>query len=215
MLCPCRCLVGPTLEARFLASAKLHPALVPVQFLCVCQRRGYRPYNYRTGKPSEHRVTMSLRRSFRRGRTFWRFRRWHNGDCIFATLPNRGACIHGLYVEPSTVTSIRGSAQLAGSRLDPHRADIARLLGEDIWNAVVIFRELPAKGYTRRLWILRNYIRPKRTLCVRRRRCDLKRIVDVTGRCRRSAPSGSPSKRRPYGPYRPRTMTRPIGISSR
>ena len=29
-----------------------------------------------------------------------------------------------------------------GSRLDPYRADIDRLLAEDVWNAVVIFREL-------------------------------------------------------------------------
>ena len=28
------------------------------------------------------------------------------------------------------------------SRLDPYRADIDRLLAEDVWNAVVIFREL-------------------------------------------------------------------------
>lgn len=35
-----------------------------------------------------------------------------------------------------------------GSRLDPHRADIDRLLAEDVWNAVVIFRKLHAKGYT-------------------------------------------------------------------
>jgi transposase len=55
-----------------------------------------------------------------------------------------------------------------GSRLDPYRADIDRLLAEDVWNAVVIFRELQAKGYTGRLSILRDYIRPKRALRVRR-----------------------------------------------
>jgi transposase len=55
-----------------------------------------------------------------------------------------------------------------GSRLDPYRADIDRLLAEDVWNAVVIFRELQAKGYTGRLSILRDYIRPKRVLRVRR-----------------------------------------------
>ena len=33
-----------------------------------------------------------------------------------------------------------------GSRLDPYRVDIDRLLAEDVWNAVVIFRELQAKG---------------------------------------------------------------------
>lgn len=55
-----------------------------------------------------------------------------------------------------------------GSRLDPYRADIDRLLAEDVWNAVVIFRELQAKGYTGQLSILRDYIRPKRILRVRR-----------------------------------------------
>lgn len=55
-----------------------------------------------------------------------------------------------------------------GSRLDPFRADIDRLLAEDVWNAVVIFRELQAKGYTGRLSILRDDIRPKRVLRLRR-----------------------------------------------
>ena len=55
-----------------------------------------------------------------------------------------------------------------GSRLDPYRADIDRLLAEGVWNAVVIFRELQAKGYTGQLSILRDYIRPKRALRVRR-----------------------------------------------
>ena len=55
-----------------------------------------------------------------------------------------------------------------GSRLDPYRADIDRLLAEGVWNAVVIFRELQAKGYTGRLSILRDYIRPKRALRIKR-----------------------------------------------
>lgn len=55
-----------------------------------------------------------------------------------------------------------------GSRLDPYRADIDRLVAEGVWNAVVIFRELQAKGYTGRLSILRDYIRPKRLLHRRR-----------------------------------------------
>jgi hypothetical protein len=55
-----------------------------------------------------------------------------------------------------------------GSRLDPYRADIDRLLAEDGWNAVVIVRALQAKGYTGQLSILRDSIRPKRALRVRR-----------------------------------------------
>ena len=35
-----------------------------------------------------------------------------------------------------------------GSRLDPFRADIDRLLAEGVWNAVVIFWEWQTKGYT-------------------------------------------------------------------
>lgn len=78
-------------------------------------------------------------------------------------------------VHPRTIRRAldRGGAPTArparrGSRLDPFRADIDRLLAEDVWNAVVIFRELQAKGYTGRLSILRDYIRPKRALRVRR-----------------------------------------------
>lgn len=55
-----------------------------------------------------------------------------------------------------------------GSRLDPYRADIDRLFAEEGWNAVVIFREWQAKGYTGQLAILRDDIRPKRALRVRR-----------------------------------------------
>ena len=34
-----------------------------------------------------------------------------------------------------------------GSRLDPYRPVIDQRLGEGVWNAVVLFRELQAKGY--------------------------------------------------------------------
>jgi transposase len=77
-------------------------------------------------------------------------------------------------VHPRTVSRalVRGGApprsSRRGSRLDPYRAEIDRLLAEEVWNAVVIFRELQAKGYTGRLSILRAYIQPKRALRVRR-----------------------------------------------
>jgi transposase len=38
------------------------------------------------------------------------------------------------------------------------------LLGEEVWNTVVILRELQAKGYGGGLSILRDYVRPKRAL---------------------------------------------------
>jgi transposase len=50
------------------------------------------------------------------------------------------------------------------SLLDPFRAQVDQLLAEGVWNAQVIFRELQTRGYTGKLSILRDYIRPKRAL---------------------------------------------------
>src|SRR5512143_3884840 len=50
------------------------------------------------------------------------------------------------------------------SKLDPYQPTVDRLLQEGIWNAVVIWREIAALGYTGRSSILRAYIRPKRVL---------------------------------------------------
>jgi len=83
------------------------------------------------------------------------------------------------------------------SRLDPYRADIDRLVVEGVWNAVVIFRELQVKGYTGQLSILRDYIRPKRALRVRRATMRFETVPG--GNCRAIGPStGRPSlARRP------------------
>ena len=54
--------------------------------------------------------------------------------------------------------------QARGSKLDPFHTAIDALLAEGVWNAVVIFRELQAKGYSGQLTLLRDYIRPKRAL---------------------------------------------------
>ena len=51
-----------------------------------------------------------------------------------------------------------------GSVLDPYRPRVDQLLGEGVWNTVVIFRELQAQGYPGGLSILRDYVRPKRAL---------------------------------------------------
>ena len=51
-----------------------------------------------------------------------------------------------------------------GSRLDPYRPVVDQLLGEGVWNAVVLFRELQAKGYGGGISILRDYVRPKRSV---------------------------------------------------
>ena len=50
------------------------------------------------------------------------------------------------------------------SKLDPYKPMIDRLLGEGVWNAQVILREIQAAGYRGQHSILREYIRPKRPL---------------------------------------------------
>jgi transposase len=76
-----------------------------------------------------------------------------------------------LGVHPKTVSRAiaRGSAprrtgRPRGSRLDAFKPQVDALLAEGVWNAVVIFREIQTRGYTGRLSILRDYLRPKRAL---------------------------------------------------
>ena len=51
-----------------------------------------------------------------------------------------------------------------GSKLDAYKPTVDRLLGEGVWNARVIFREIQAAGYQGGESILRAYIHPKRPL---------------------------------------------------
>jgi len=51
-----------------------------------------------------------------------------------------------------------------GSKLDAYKGEVDKLLKDDVWNAVVIFRLLQEKGYCGGASILRDYIRPKRPL---------------------------------------------------
>ncbi len=76
-----------------------------------------------------------------------------------------------LGVHPKTVSRAlkRNSApererKKRGSQLDAHKATIDRLLGEGVWNAMVILREIQAEGYSGGITVLRDYIRPKRAL---------------------------------------------------
>ena len=76
-----------------------------------------------------------------------------------------------LGVHPKTVSRAlrRGSAPSAGgrrgiSKLDPYKPTIDRLLGEGVWNAMVILREIQAEGYPGGMTILRQYVGPKRAL---------------------------------------------------
>lgn len=50
------------------------------------------------------------------------------------------------------------------SKLDPFKPTVDRLLSDEVWNAVVILREIEAEGYQGEISILRDYIRPKRPL---------------------------------------------------
>jgi len=77
-----------------------------------------------------------------------------------------------LGVHPKTVSRAlaRGGApagqrrRARRSKLDPFKATVDRLLGEGVWNAVVILREIQAQGYAGQISILKDYIRPKRAL---------------------------------------------------
>ena len=50
------------------------------------------------------------------------------------------------------------------SKLDAFKGEVDRLLGDEVWNAVVILRILREQGYTGGYTILRDYIQPKRPL---------------------------------------------------
>ena len=77
-----------------------------------------------------------------------------------------------LGVHPKTVSRVlrRGTAPTGrrrperGSKLVPYHGTVDRLLGEGVWNAVVILREIQAQGYTGSITTLKDYMRPKRSL---------------------------------------------------
>ena len=76
-----------------------------------------------------------------------------------------------LEVHPKTVSRAiaRGGApkpqrKRRGSKLDPYKPKIDKLLSENVWNAIVIYREIQADGYTGEVTLVRKYIEPKRVL---------------------------------------------------
>lgn len=80
-----------------------------------------------------------------------------------------------LGVHPKTVSRAlrRGSAPTGprrgrGSKLDPYRSTIDQLLADGVWNCMVILREIQAKGYDGGLTVLKDYVRPRRTMRPRR-----------------------------------------------
>jgi transposase len=94
---------------------------------------------------------------------------------VIKTLNKQGAFIKDIAAElgvhPKTVSRAieRGSApqpqrKRRGSILDPYKPKIDKLLSENVWNAMVILREIQADGYTGEETLVRRYIRPKRAL---------------------------------------------------
>lgn len=76
-----------------------------------------------------------------------------------------------LGVHPKTISRAlkRGAAPTREraprpSKLDPFKPTIDALLADNVWNAVVILREIEAQGYDGGISILRAYITPKRAL---------------------------------------------------
>ena len=50
------------------------------------------------------------------------------------------------------------------SKLEPYKPQIDQLLSQDVWNGIVILREIQSEGYTGSYTMLREYIQPKRVL---------------------------------------------------
>jgi transposase len=94
---------------------------------------------------------------------------------VIKALNKRGVYIKDIAkevgVHPKTVSRAlkRGGAPVKkrkrrASKLDPYKPRVDQLLGEGVWNAMVILREIQAQGYEGEITILRDYIRPKRVL---------------------------------------------------
>jgi transposase len=76
-----------------------------------------------------------------------------------------------LGIHPKTVSRAlkrggapRKSHPRRSSKLDRFKPMVDRLLGEGIWNGVVILREIQGEGYDGGITVLNDYIRPKRAL---------------------------------------------------
>ena len=76
-----------------------------------------------------------------------------------------------LGVHPKTVSRAlkrdgppAGKRKKRGSKLDRYKPKIDKLLSENVWNAMVILREIQEDGYDGGITILRDYIQPKRAL---------------------------------------------------
>lgn len=92
---------------------------------------------------------------------------------VIKSLSQRGVYIKDIAAElgvhPKTVSRAlkrKGAPKVerkpAGSKLEPYKPKIDRLLSEGVWNANVILREIQADGYSGGYTVLRQYIQPKR-----------------------------------------------------
>jgi transposase len=92
---------------------------------------------------------------------------------VIKSLNQRGVYIKDIAAElgvhPKTVSRAlkrkgapNPNREPAGSKLEPYKSKIDRLLKEGVWNANVILREIQAEGYTGGYTVLRQYIQPKR-----------------------------------------------------
>jgi transposase len=94
---------------------------------------------------------------------------------VIESLNERGIYLKDIAVElevhPRTVKRAlqRGGApkperKVAPSKLDPYKVQVDKLLGDGVWNSMVILREIQALGYEGGRTMLRLYIQPKRVL---------------------------------------------------
>jgi transposase len=94
---------------------------------------------------------------------------------VIKALKKRGVYVKDIAAElgvhPKTVSRAleRGGEPVKkrkkrSSKLDNYKSQIDQLLQEGVWNAVVIYREIEAAGYTGKQSILREYIAPKRAM---------------------------------------------------
>jgi transposase len=94
---------------------------------------------------------------------------------VIKSLNQRGVYLNDiaakLGVHPKTVSRAlkRNAApkrerESTPSKLEPYKPKIDQLLKENVWNVVVIWREIQAEGYDGGYTILRQYVQPKRVL---------------------------------------------------
>jgi len=94
---------------------------------------------------------------------------------VIQALARRGVYLRDiadeLGVHPKTVsralrrgTAPKGLPRRRGSKLEPYRPTVDRLLADGVWNCMVILREIQAEGYRGGITVLKDYVRPTRAM---------------------------------------------------